>query len=195
MRRALAAVAGALLLAGCPIPQPLPDYPAGTIPPPRILTESLTIPEPVIFVPAECTSTAPGPAYTLGARLFDSNNIEQIQARWFVNYPDGGADPHIEAQVPPDGDPTVFARTVEPFVFHPYAFAPPRGGGAPPFNAPNTVRVVELLVSNAFFDPPNEAPIAFRSPAPNFETQLQRWTFVLVDGANGGGPANPACPK
>jgi hypothetical protein len=194
LRRAAASLAGALLLAGCPIPQPLPDYPPGTITPPRILTESLTIQESIIFVPAECTSTVPGPAYTLGARLFDSNNIEQVQARWFVNYPDR-VDPVVEASVPPDGDPTVFGREVEPYVFHPYEFAPPQGGGARPFNTPGTIRVVELLVSNAFFDPPGNAPVAWRSPAPNFETQLQRWTFLLVDGSNGGGPTNAACPK
>jgi hypothetical protein len=190
MRRIVAAAAGALLLAGCPIPQPLPDYPPGTITPPRILTESLTIQDPVIFVPANCTSTEPGPAYLLGARLFDSNNIEQVQARWFVNWPDGGGDPFIEASVPPDEDSTVFVRTVEPFLFHPYAFAPPAAGGGKPFNAPSTVRVVELLVSNAFFVPADEAPVPFRSPAANFETQLQRWTFLLTSD----GPAHPDCP-
>lgn len=179
MRRAAAAIAGALLLAGCPLPQPLPDYPPGAITPPRILVESLTIKDPIVFVPAGCSSTEPGPGYDLGARLFDTNNIEQVQARWFVNYPDR-LDPVIDAAVPPDGDPLVFERTVPPFRFHPYAFAPPQGGGVRPFNAIGSVRVVEILVSNAFFDPPTSAPIPWRSPAANFETQLQRWTFLLV---------------
>ncbi len=39
--RTIAAALAALGLAGCPIPQPLPDYPAGTITPPRILVDEL----------------------------------------------------------------------------------------------------------------------------------------------------------
>jgi hypothetical protein len=190
VRRAALAVAGALLLAGCPIPQPLPDYPPGTITPPRILTESLTVQDPIVFVPAGCASTEPGPAYALGATLFDSNNIEQVEARWFVNWPDNAAF-FLEDPVPPDTDPTVFTRAVQPFVFHPYAFPPPRTAPTGrPYMTPGTIRVVELLVSNAFFEPPNDAPVPFRSPAPNFETQLQRWTFLLETSA----PDAPGCP-
>jgi hypothetical protein len=184
----LPALAGALVLAGCPIPQAVPDYPAGTITPPRILTESLTIQEPIVFVPAGCSSTEPGPGYDLGARLFDSNNIEQVEARWFVNYPDMTfpvTDPEIPA------DPDSFERTVPTFRFHPYEFAPPFGTGLPgdmkPFTEPETIRVVELLVSNRFLEP--DGP-DYRSPAPNFETQLQRWTFMLV----AKGDEDPACP-
>jgi hypothetical protein len=187
VRRVLPALAGALVLAGCPIPQAVPDYPAGTITPPRILTDSLTIPEPIVFVPAGCASTEPGPGYDLGARLFDSDNIEQVQARWFVNYPDR-EDPVIESPIP--GDPDAFERTVPSFRFHPYRYAPPQGGGPPPHAVPDTIRVVELLVSNRFFSPPMDAPLPWRSPAPNFETQQQRWTFLLV----ASGPSDPGCP-
>jgi hypothetical protein len=184
VRIALPALAGALVLAGCPIPQAVPDYPAGTITPPRILTESLTIPEALVFVPANCTSVTPGPGYDLGARLFDSDNIEQVQARWFVNYPDH-EDPVIDESIP--ADPDTFERTVQTFRFHPYAYAPPQLGGSPPHQELGSIRVVELLVSNRFVDP--DGP-PWRSPAPNFETQLQRWTFMLVPK----GDEDPACP-
>jgi hypothetical protein len=187
VRRSLAVLAGALVLAGCPIPQAVPDYPAGTITPPRILTESLTIQEPIVFVPAGCSSVEPGPGYDLGARLFDSDNIEQVQARWFVNYPDR-EDYFIQTTIP--ADPDTFERTVPIFRFHPYGFAPPGQVGPEPHNVAGTIRVVELLVSNRFWDPPQDAPIPFRSPAPNFETQLQRWTFLLVVAGDG----DPSCP-
>jgi hypothetical protein len=51
----------------------------------------------------------------------------------------------------------------------------------PPFNEPGTVRVVELLVSNAFHQPEPSVP-PYRQPAANFEVQLLRWVFVLVPG-------------
>jgi hypothetical protein len=187
LKRALPALAGALLLAGCPIPQAVPDYPAGTITPPRILTESVTNPEPIVFVPDGCSSTDPGPGYDLGARLFDSDNIELVQARWFVNYPDR-EDPVIDIPIP--ADPDTFERVVPTFRFHPYRYPPPQEGGSAPFNAAGKIRVVELLVSNGFASPPQTAPVPWRSPAPNFEVQLQRWTFLL----EASGPNDPDCP-
>ena len=87
MRRAnLALAALAFGLAACPIPQPLPDYPAGTVTPPRILMDAdaivpTTDGNPIIFVPADCPTTAV-PEYTLGTSVSDTNTIESIEARW-----------------------------------------------------------------------------------------------------------------
>jgi hypothetical protein len=188
MRLAIA-VAGALLLAGCPIPQPLPDYPPGTITPPRILVDSIFPTQPFIRVGTDCL---PGeePSFAMSARVFDSNNLEQVAARWFVNYdeavpgtwsPQGGTLP-----VPADQDSLVLQRTVPPFTFAPYGF--PRPNGTPgtidsfPFNEPGTIRVVELLVSNNFLEPPGSAVPPYRAAAANFEVQIHRWVFALVPG-------------
>jgi hypothetical protein len=129
------------------------------------------------------------------AQLFDSNNVEQIVARWFVNY-DSAHDPTRstgaiggDIAIPAPGSTTVFTRTLPepPFpggsAFRPFLWEPPSGTGTrvtAPFNEPGTIRVVELLVSNGFRSGPNTA--TNREPAPNFEVQLHRWVFLLVPG-------------
>ena len=55
---------GAALLAGCPLPQPLPDYPEGQpITPPRIVVDdtfrTVAYPESVVRVPAGCAACEP----------------------------------------------------------------------------------------------------------------------------------------
>lgn len=186
MSRAAAASLALLLLAGCPLPQPLPDYPAGTITPPRILQESLwpTSGESLILVPDNCGSTEE-PEYTLEAQIYDANTIEQVAARWFVNYRPIPAYASWEREdpVPPDANALVLTRTVPPFVFQPYQTPPRTDIGftippSPPYAAVGTVHVVELLVSNSFGDP-SAAPLN-RAPAANFETQLHRWTFLIT---------------
>jgi hypothetical protein len=98
----------AVALAGCPLPQPLPEYSAGTVTPPRILVDEIAratlkvdgglsdgVPgsgnpgdgNAIVFVPANCPSTSP--VYYLWARVVDTNNTESIDARWFVNYDPG----------------------------------------------------------------------------------------------------------
>jgi hypothetical protein len=190
MRLAIA-VAGALLLAGCPIPQPLPDYPPGTITPPRILADQI---QPngaaVRLVPADCT---PEPEYPLTAQIFDTNTIETIEARWFVNYDSRYFqyyNPVRDDPVPPDPDPGVLTRVVPPtshgpLVFRPYqhpaaADAPPASG--PPYSGAGIVRVVELVVSNGFDPTAAEPPAALpmRTALPGFETQVYRWVFLSV---------------
>ena len=168
-RRSLLALAAAAALAGCPLPQPLPDYPAGTaITPPRILVDGILLDgatsnaRAVVLVPAGCPTE---PTYALTAEVFDTNTIEQVEARWFVNYA-----PQYELYnradqsdtIPPDPDPLVLTRTVppaadgvpQPFLFSPYQHLAPAGAppltGLPPFRDPNVVRVVELVVSNGF---------------------------------------------
>jgi hypothetical protein len=194
--RAAAVLAAALVLAGCPIPQPLPDYPPGTVTPPRILVDELAGDAAVILVPASCTTVEP--VYPLSARVVDTNTIETIDTRWFVNY-----DPRFElnyvprqdAPVQPDPDPAVLTRTVPTFPFRPYQYPappdllcdPPDPG--PPYRNPGVLRVVELVVSNGF-DPDavtTPSPMPYRTPLAGFETQVHRWVFVTV-------PESPAVP-
>lgn len=197
------ALAGALLagavLSGCPLPQPLPDYPEGQpVTPPRIVvndgTRQVERPETVVRVPAGC---AAGPAYDLAAHLRVANTSEVVIGRTFVNYdpanssrvtPQGGDD-RIDPPAPGAPDPTL--RRTRTFTFRPYDFAPAAGTGAGDARSAGAVHVVDLVVSN-FFDPSGDdlsAPLPFRTPcspaAPGcpdliFEVQLHRWVFVTV---------------
>ena len=197
-----ALLALAVALAGCPIPQPLPDYPPGTVTPPRILMATV---QPasgaVIRVGTDCTYPDNQPSFELSASIFDSDAIEPVVARWFVNYdmteehpsqtPIGG-----DRTVLGNSDPTVLVRvmTDTPFAgnghaFYPYLHAPPDGTGTRtgvPYNEAGTVRVVELLVSNNF-QPEPSSPKS-RQPAPNYEVGLHRWVFLLVPGTENCGP-------
>jgi hypothetical protein len=195
-RRAVASIAalGAVAaLAGCPIPQPLPDYPEGQpITPPRIVvndgTRQITRPETVVRVPAGCGTA---PIYELSAPLRDANTIETVVARWFVNYDPAStsaARPFAEDEIlplPPEAlDPTL--RDTHPFTFRPYDHPPAvgTGGGVP--SAAGALHVLELVVSNGF-DPAADTvsvnplpPLPYRTPRASFEIQLYRWMFVAV---------------
>jgi hypothetical protein len=195
-----ATLVSAFLLAGCPLPQPLPDYPAGAVTPPRILVDEIAGGEAAVqFVPANCTTTEP--VFTLSARVLDTNTIETIEARWFVNY-DGRFlafhSPWQSVPVPADPDPAVLTRQIPAFAFQPYQHPP--APGAPPATGPTypdagIVRVVELVVSNGF-DPAatttsHEKP--YRTPLPGFETQVYRWVFLSVVPQPGCTPGSPGC--
>jgi len=189
-----AALALALVLAGCPIPQPLPDYPPGTITPPRILVDEIAGDgNPIIFVPSFCVTT---PVYKLSARIFDSNTIETVDTRWFVNYDSRsslGRNIWDQKAVPPNADTTNLTRDVPPLVGgvqqgfefvpydHPATYGAPPVGGGPVYPDPGIVRVVELVVSNGF-DPSviGTAELSNRAPKPGFETQVHRWVFLSV---------------
>ncbi len=195
MNRAL--VAGAallLLLAGCPLPQPLPSYPAGTVTPPRILMDPLLQPQSAVLVPAGCSGTPP--SYPLQAELVDANTSETITARWFVDYDRTNSQrcflAMLQEDIPGPGDqasdPT--RRAVSPFTFAPYDHAAVIGGSDP--TAPGVVHVVELVVSNRFDVTADDVALCtpavasdmfpFRMPATEgsvrFETQTFRWVFV-----------------
>lgn len=194
MRRAGAVLpVVAVLLAGCPIPQTLPDYPAGTVTPPRILVDELAGDgNPIIFVPANCTTTQ---VYSLSARVVDTNTIETIAGRWFVNYdPQSSVNSsYKEYVVPPNADTTNLIREVPPraagvqqfWAFRPYDYPPAIGAPDPghgyPYPDPGILRVVELVVSNGF-DPSvvGTAPLSNRAALPGFETQVYRWVFLSV---------------
>ncbi len=187
MRRiSVVAVAIALGLVGCPLPQPLPTYPAKTITPPRILAATATSGvESFIRVPAGC---ATAPTIPLGATIFYQERVTVV-ARWFVDYRSDTASryaPQGGGEVPPDPDPTVLETPVPTFNFQPYGYPAPAelpGTFAGP-DAPGVVHVVELVVSNGF-DPSTQAAQPYRTPASapdggSYEIQTYRWTFVNV---------------
>lgn len=183
----LAALAATVALAGCPLPQPLPDFPAGTVTPPRILAATTArSSESIIPVPANCPTA---PTYDLGARIFYLDN-RTVEARWFVDYrPDVASRYAIQntiREVPADPDPLVLERDVPAFAFQPYGYPPPDelGGAFAGADDPGIVHVVELVVSNGF-DPNTAAPEPNRTPAvidgaARFEIQTYRWVFVTV---------------
>jgi hypothetical protein len=213
VRRAALAAAAALTLAGCPLPQPVPDYPAGTtITPPRILVDRIVVGGfaantlPVILVPAGCPTE---PVYPLGALVSDTTN-RAFDARWFVSYDaEWNYEPELVDTVLPDPNPLVLTRTVpppdpetgaeRPFVYRAYYHLPPRGApqptSGPPYGEPGLLRVVELVVSNGF-DADTVAP-RNRAPRTAFETQVYRWTFLTVAPSTGAcdPAADPACVK
>ncbi len=193
-RRPIAAAVALLLIAGCPLPQPLPDYPPGAVTPPRILMDQLERREALIRVPAGCPTD---PSYELAASLIDTNTTEPVTARWFVDYDPRNssactpARPQSVIQGPGDeaSDPTL--RQVPAYPFRPYDHLPVVGGGAA--DAPGAVHVVELVVSNRFDgaadfvelcapDSPTPFPYrtALRDGSVQFETQTYRWVFVNV---------------
>jgi hypothetical protein len=186
--RIAAALAAAAALVGCPIPQPLPDYAAGTaITPPRIVVDGITNGSTIVRVPALCSIA---PTFPLDAKLIDVNTIETVQARWFVNY-----DPTDQARYapvkPPDNipgvsvNPPVTERQVPTFTFRPYdnGYGTIEGTGGGSGENLGAVIVVELVVSNGFDpaatdNPPS--PLPYRTPLSGFETQLYRWMFYTV---------------
>lgn len=206
MNRALVAGAALLvLLAGCPLPQPLPDYPAGTVTPPRIVMDPLVQPQSATRVPAGCTGTAP--IYALEAQLVDNNTSETVTARWFVDY-DRQNSAHCAPVVPEEvitgpgdqaQDPTL--RSVAPYYFAPYDHDAVLGGTDR--TGPGVVHVIELVVSNQFDAAADDVSLCssgatgdvypFRAPASengvHFETQIYRWVFVTVPAS-----ASVPCP-
>jgi hypothetical protein len=173
VKRAAAAVALAIVLAGCPLPQPLPDYPPGTITPPRILTDRIVYSDrTVVDVPAEC---AVHPTFPLSARLVDVITIETVRARWFVNYDPALPARNMPAQqvdIPGSNDTTATERAVPAWTFDAY------GGYGTATNPANGD------VSNSFDDSATSLPN--RTATPGFETQVYRWVFATKapDGVN-----------
>jgi hypothetical protein len=176
--RRLAAALPALLLAACPLPQPLPEYPEGQpVTPPRIVTASVAFPETVVRVPAACGIE---PVIDLSADLIDANTVEPVEARWFVNYDPDNQDrrrPQLVTPVPPDADPLVIRRDVPLFRVEPYDYVPIAGFAG---SAPGAVHVVELVVSNGFDPGGDAAELPNRSALPGFETQIYRWVLLNV---------------
>ncbi|WP_242340008.1 MULTISPECIES: hypothetical protein [Anaeromyxobacter] len=208
-RTARAAAIAAVVLSGCPLPQPLPDYPEGQpVTPPRIVVDdtvrAVLQPESIVRVPAGCPRE---PVFPLGATLRDAITNEAVVARWFVNY-DPTNRPSLAVQqandilAPGDGtvDPTL--RETPAFQFPAYQY--PSAGGSAAAGTAGALHVVELVVSNGF-DPNADvatATSAYRKPKLGFEVQVYRWVFLTVppspDGCTGAGcvtcPAPPVVP-
>jgi hypothetical protein len=184
--RTAAALAAAAALVGCPIPQPLPDYAAGTaITPPRIVADGISNGGTIVRVPAGCATP---PTFALDAKLIDVNTIESVVARFFVNYdPNDSSRYHVEREftIPGvNGNPPVTERQVPTFTFRPYDGYPTiENTGSGSGQNVGAVLVVELVVSNGFDPAAVENPPAAlpnRTPLPGFETQLYRWMFYTV---------------
>lgn len=174
-----AAVASAIALSGCPIPQPLPDYPPGTATPPRILVEQIRVrsalePRTVIPVPLDCATE---PTYPIDVVLHD-DVARGATARWFVDYqPEpGGYGREQEDTILPPQSPTELTEVVPTYTFYPYRPAMPAAG---------TVRVVDLVVSSNFAADPTAGPMPYKTPEPGYETAVYRWVFKLVPGTEG----------
>jgi hypothetical protein len=176
VRRHLAAAA-LLLLAACPLPQPLPVVQrtnGTTVTPPRVIAESATPAQALIRVGDACPSTS---TVAFSALLDDPNVDDAVQARWFVDY-DAGAHGVLGIEdVAAAADPSNPIRSLAaPFVYRITDHAP-----AQP-------HVVELVVSNGFYGlggDPLGSPVN-RTAQPGFEAQVFRW-IVLHEA---GGP----CP-
>ncbi len=188
------ALALAGLLTGCPLPQPLAEYPKGTVTPPRILMDDIVHGETIIHVPAGCTGAKP--SYDLAASLVDNDTTEAVTARWFVDYDRYNSARCVEAiaqaVLPGPGDEAADPthRTVPPYRFVPYDHPAYAGATADP-TGPGVVHVVELVVSNRFdvsadtntlCVPGATGALPYRTPAHDgdvqFETQTYRWVFV-----------------
>lgn len=181
-----------LLLAGCPLPQVLPEYPStGRIAPPRIVTDQATPPDTIVEVAPDCPGAEADHVFTLSASLIDENTVEPVVARWFVDYRPGRST-EVPAQpeepIPGPEDGITLSRPLTPYQFRPYTFDDPS------FRAAGGLHVVELVVSNGFAPepgvPPHERP--WRTPAENFETQVYRWVFHYVPAGTGGACGYPA---
>jgi hypothetical protein len=185
-RIARALAFAALVLAGCPIPQTVPEYPkGGSITPPRIVAETAVPSGTFLTVPSGCATSPTMPPFS--AKIVDENVTEPVEARWFVDY-----DPASDARSSPLGLPVFVPtvdqpdpnspkteRTVPPLTaFHPYDFG----------SAVGSVHVLELVVSNGFDPTADTLPslggvpaLPYRTPLGGFETQVYRWVILLTN--------------
>jgi hypothetical protein len=179
------AAACALALAGCPLPQALPDYPStGTITPPRILSDLVTPLDTVVELGPGCAAP---PAVTLTASAVYDDTTKPFDARWFVDYrPDRLLQARDQSRetIPVPANGIDLVRPITPWVFHPYLYDPGADAAAQQaFRDGGGIHVVELVVSNGFQPDPGPAARPWRSPDQNFETQVYRWVFRYVPGA------------
>jgi hypothetical protein len=164
------------------------EYPStGTITPPRIKIEDVTPIETFVDVEPDPGVCGPDPVFTLSARLVDDNTVEEVVARWFLDYQPSLPEqtPIWEDSIPPPEptaiDPRIRDVPSRPFRAYNFSTAPAAGD----------VHVVELVVSNGFAQEPATPPPGwrpYRMPATNFETQVFRWVLRYVPGGACGYP-------
>ena len=171
---ASAAIAGALALPGCPIPQPLAEVSrsadGGAVSTPTILPDSALPADTVVLVRTDCN---PAAQFTLSASLEDVDTEESVEARWFRDYRADNTGLLSDDDVPAAADPSDPLRVIPPLVFRPYGFDASRTVGQ--------LHVVEVVVSNRFLalsDPTQPFQRAAEAP---FVTQSHRWVFQYVD--------------
>ena len=174
----LAAVSAATLgLAACPLPQPLASVgreDGGTITPPRILVDTALPAGTTIRVGTQC----PAPAFLASATLDDQDTSEPVDVRWFFDYaPSPPNDGILHPEQLAGSDTGETQRPVTPFCV-----------ALPAWTAGTAPHVLELVVSNGFYDPITDpGPTPNRTPRPGFETQVYRWVFTYADAASCGG--------
>lgn len=169
--RPLPIVVVMLALAGCPLPQPLPEVQrtGSTVTPPRILVDTALPADAVVRVRPDCVR---GQVIPFSATLEDLDLDDTVEVRWFVDW---SLQRHAPSQIdfpPASTDATNPLRAVRPLSFEPALDA---ADGAP--------HVVEMVVSNGF-QAVGTAGVALpdRTPLPGYETQVFRW-FVMPDAA------------
>lgn len=181
MTRALlasAALAAALALAACPIPQPLAEVArsadGGAVSTPIILPETAVPAGTVVPVKPDC----PAPAqFTLSATVEDLDTDEAVEARWFVDWAPDRPTLLESDPVSASNDPSDPRRLIPAVPFSPYTY------GKPPQSA---MHVVEVVVSNGFLPTSDPTQPFQRAASPPFVTQSYRWVFQYVD------PADPS---
>lgn len=193
-----AALAAALLLAGCPLPQSVPSIPPGSIPPPRVVEDVSAPTGPGCGLTTAGTTVAfdptlaPGQIFRISATVADENYSEAVDYRWFVDYdpttgvvPPGYLPPWFGQLAPPTGEPFT-RRQVPQQAFQPLFYG-------------SKIHVLELVVSNGFDvcppDPSHPQALPCRTPltTPNsYEVQSYKWVFVPVPNCAALTP--PTCP-
>jgi len=162
--------AALLVLAGCPLPQALPETVAAGSGGfgPRIAFELLAPQATFIDVGKGC---AVPPRIELHATLVDRDQLEPVDARWFVDY-QPVTNFGIARSDAPAGNTQDFLRPLAPFQY----VLPDWQGPAYPMH------VVELVVSNGFkpLDLASDA-LPNRMPVAGRDTQAFRWVFRYVD--------------
>ncbi len=189
------ALVALLALAGCPLPQALPEYPPGqTVTPPRVIVDDnvrqVAFPQPIVEVPAGCPIA---PTFALSTFLKDLNTEETVTGRWFVNYDARERfSPTVVVQQqdqipPPDVDAEdQTLRQSGTFIFAPYSRIPAAATGGGNGASLGAVQVVEYVVSNGFdaaagndaVDRPNRKP--YQDDEVQFEVQSYKWVFITV---------------
>jgi hypothetical protein len=174
-RTLLASVpAVALVLAACPIPQPLAEVArsadGGSVSTPIILPDTAQPADTVVLVKPDCPGA--GAQFTLSATVEDLDTTESVEARWFVDWQADSPGLLEDDTVPASSDSSDPSRLLVPVPFSPYTY------GKPPDNA---MHVVEVVISNSFRPTSDTTQPFQRAAFPPFVTQSYRWVFQYVD--------------
>ncbi len=182
-RRPLLAL-GAVLLAGCPIPQPVPgvgNIDAG-VAPPRILVDAVQPGGTFVAYETGACPDGGSPRFDARATVVDQNPDDIVEGRWFIDY---APAPEQRSSffgsftfTPLLPDETSYAAS--------FSFDPATSGypGLP-------VHTLELVVSNGFDSTTPDGGQPNRTPRPGYETQLYRWVFQPVPGSGADGGCGP----